>query len=87
MTYWNDSLQEPVKSAQDPITFYKTDLNINEGLRFNPKVHDLAIDLAYKIFLFGFHRCSWFFEFNANDHSEMAEKVQSLFNYPIVKRW
>ena len=76
-----------MKSADDPIIFYKTDLLISDDLKFDPNIHDLSIDLAYKMFLFTFYRCSEFFELNANDHSEMAEKVQSLFNYPIVKRW
>ena len=76
-----------MKSPEDPIVFYKSDLLIPDHLKFDPQVHDLSIDLAYKIFLFVFYRCSEFFELKANDHSEMAEKVQSLFNYPIVKRW
>jgi hypothetical protein len=89
--YWNQS-QEPATGGAD-VKFMHTAKDIwgdaYQALdeRFNVTKFDFAIELAWKMYLFGFYRCYNYFEKTATDAHELAFRVESLFNHRVIKRW
>ncbi|CAG7837872.1 unnamed protein product [Allacma fusca] len=88
--YWNDSNQKVAGGGDLPagvVNFINTNENmIGPREPFN-LTYDFVIETAWKIYLFGFYRCNEYFNEQPTDAHELAERVQSLFNPRVTKRW